>query len=111
MRISSRTRPIHPQYAWALGEILYPEGDGQLLYIKPSLFGDLPVDVAPTPRRSATFPHESTADQFFSESQFESYRRLGDFFADEIGKREDGGVDYASVEEFFAAIRSVRRRV
>jgi hypothetical protein len=23
------------------------------------------------------FPHESTADQWFSESQFESYRRLG----------------------------------
>jgi len=24
-----------------------------------------------------TFPHESTANQFFSESQFESYRALG----------------------------------
>jgi hypothetical protein len=32
----------------------------------------------------AVFPHESTADQFFSESQFESYRRLGHFLAGEI---------------------------
>jgi hypothetical protein len=26
---------------------------------------------------SEQFPHESTVDQFFSESQFESYRMLG----------------------------------
>ncbi|HEV8435710.1 MAG TPA: hypothetical protein VGR95_20030, partial [Thermoanaerobaculia bacterium] len=25
-----------------------------------------------------SFPHETTADQFFSESQFESYRALGE---------------------------------
>ena len=67
LRISSRTRPIHPQYAWALGEILYPEGKGHLLYVKPSLFGDLPVDVHSYAEASATFPHETTADQFFSE--------------------------------------------
>ena len=36
----------------------------------------------------AAFPHESTADQFFSESQFESYRRLGHFLAGEILERE-----------------------
>jgi len=28
-----------------------------------------------TPRPA--FPHETTADQFFSEDQFEAYRRLG----------------------------------
>jgi hypothetical protein len=28
-------------------------------------------------RCSATFPHEPTADQWFSESQFENYRALG----------------------------------
>jgi hypothetical protein len=31
-----------------------------------------------------TFPHETTADQFFSESQFESYRSLGKFITDTI---------------------------
>jgi hypothetical protein len=36
-------------------------------------------DVAVTQYRSVhpTFPHETTADQFFSEDQFESYRKLG----------------------------------
>jgi hypothetical protein len=28
-------------------------------------------------KTNPTFPHESMADQFFSESQFESYRMLG----------------------------------
>jgi hypothetical protein len=30
-----------------------------------------------TSKRGITFPHQTTADQFFDESQFESYRRLG----------------------------------
>ena len=33
------------------------------------------------------FPHESTGDQFFSESQFESYRALGFEIMDDILKR------------------------
>jgi len=28
-------------------------------------------------RQHASFPHQSTVDQFFDESQFESYRALG----------------------------------
>ena len=109
MRISSRARPIHPQFAWALGDIDYGDGhSGKILYIKPSFYDhDLPVDVVSYAKASETFPHESTGDQFFSESQFESYRKLGFTFADEIGKREDGGVDYASVEAFFAAIEAL----
>ena len=39
---------------------------GRLLYIKPSYFGELPVDVRSYAEISKTFPHESTADQFFS---------------------------------------------
>jgi hypothetical protein len=39
--------------------------------------GDEPADVIEYRSRQPKFPHESTADQFFSESQFESYRRLG----------------------------------
>ncbi len=30
-----------------------------------------------TPRHDPTFPHQTTADQFFDETQFESYRTLG----------------------------------
>src|SRR5574337_385665 len=53
--------------------------DGKLLYIKPTLFGKLPADVAnyKTAPGSSRFPHESTADQWFDENQFESYRMLG----------------------------------
>jgi hypothetical protein len=48
-----------------------------LLYLKSSLTGDEPADVTEYHAQHREFPHESTADQFFSESQFESYRRLG----------------------------------
>lgn len=50
---------------------------GWLLYLKSSLTGDEPADVTEYRTQHAEFPHQSTADQFFSESQFESYRRLG----------------------------------
>ena len=62
-----------------------PPRFGRILYIKPSFFGDLPVDVVSYAAGSETFPHESTADQFFSESQFESYRRLCYFFTSPLG--------------------------
>jgi hypothetical protein len=50
---------------------------GWLLYLKASFTGDEPEDVQQYHAGCAAFPHESTADQFFSESQFESYRQLG----------------------------------
>lgn len=37
----------------------------------------VPIDVLTYYQAHSEFPHESTADQFFSESQFESYRMLG----------------------------------
>jgi hypothetical protein len=44
-----------------------------------------------------TFPHESTLNQFFSESQFESYRALGYEIADRAFKSGDGlAVDAAT---------------
>ncbi|MGH7535642.1 MAG: hypothetical protein ACREMG_08650, partial [Gemmatimonadales bacterium] len=39
--------------------------------------GSEPADVVNYAKTCRTFPHETTADQFFSESQFESYRTLG----------------------------------
>ena len=50
---------------------------GTLLYIKTSLTGDEPADVLSYAAEHPAFPHESTSDQFFDESQFESYRALG----------------------------------
>ena len=54
-----------------------PEKIGILLYLKPSMTGIEPADVAYYARTHQDFPHESTADQYFDEAQFESYRRLG----------------------------------
>jgi hypothetical protein len=51
--------------------------DGIIIYIKPACYGDEPRDIYEYFKKSETFPHESTSDQFFSESQFESYRMLG----------------------------------
>ena len=50
---------------------------GRLLYIKAGLNGGEPPDVLQYARTHPTFPHETTANQFFTESQFESYRHLG----------------------------------
>ncbi|HEX8171470.1 MAG TPA: patatin-like phospholipase family protein [Thermoanaerobaculia bacterium] len=59
--------------------------NGELVYIKPVVYADEgPRDVLNYSKNSPDFPHESTADQFFSESQFESYRRLGLFTIDQI---------------------------
>jgi hypothetical protein len=51
--------------------------DGLLIYLKPSISGDEPYDILEYYTRVPEFPHETTADQWFNESQFESYRRLG----------------------------------
>lgn len=61
-----------------VGKITYANGSiGYLLYIKASISDDEDVSVAQYRSSHPTFPHETTADQFFSEDQFESYRRLG----------------------------------
>jgi len=56
-----------------------PSSDGVLIYLKPSVYEGvfLPRDVYNYAQQSPSFPHEPTSDQFFSESQFESYRALG----------------------------------
>ena len=66
----------------AVGRIRYADGSsGTLLYLKPSLTGEEPADIAHYARSHACFPHEPTSDQFFDEAQFESYRRLGEDIA------------------------------
>jgi hypothetical protein len=54
-----------------------PYPDGILLYIKPTIVGRENAGVLNYSRVHPEFPHESTADQWFDESQFESYRILG----------------------------------
>lgn len=66
----------------AVGEIHYETVDvnaptGTIVYFKASLTGDESTDVLEYKKGHLTFPHETTADQWFTESQFESYRELG----------------------------------
>jgi hypothetical protein len=71
--------------ACAVGAVRYSEHEvGTILYIKASRRAGVPSDVVQYAAQHAAFPHEPTADQFFSESQFESYRRLGHYLAGEI---------------------------
>jgi|GEM_PF-1718109 len=70
-----------PESGFTAGEIDYGMGraKGKIIYIKPTLCRGTgePVDVLAYAARNPSFPQQTTADQFFEESQFESYRRLG----------------------------------
>ena len=64
---------------YAIANIIYPgeTTPGKLIYWKSSLTANMPADIMHYRRTHKSFPHETTADQFFDESQFESYRHLG----------------------------------
>ena len=74
---------IEKEYRYAaIGRIDYPESPedpGYLIYLKPGVYGDETADVLDYAVKHKDFPHDTTADQWFDESQFESYRRLGQF--------------------------------
>jgi len=76
---SFRDYPNNATHA-VIGTVTYPEDPehpGHILYIKSSLTGDEPADVLNFRNQHPTFPNETTLNQFFTESEFESYRRLG----------------------------------
>lgn len=79
---------------------------GRLLYIKPTLRGrgehPVPYDVYSYSKTVDSFPHEPTSDQWFSESQFESYRALGFHSLEQI-LRGTGPTDFG---DFFARVAS-----
>jgi hypothetical protein len=70
---------------YAVGEIDYGAGEkGKLYYVKATMSGDENPYVSAYGTREPSFPHESTAEQFFSEEQFEAYRTLGNHMADKM---------------------------
>ncbi len=78
---------------WAMGTIDYGKGeDGHLLYIKSSLTGDEKEYISAYNEIDPTFPDQTTADQFFDETQFECYRSLGEHIA-------EGALDDKRVKE------------
>ena len=48
-----------------------------ILFVKPSVTGDEPLDVLQYRQQHPAFPQEPTVDQYFDEAQWESYRALG----------------------------------
>lgn len=74
-----------------LSRIFYPQGVdqtsqeiGYLLYMKLSLTGNEGEYLRRYKLDEPAFPHHSTADQFFSESQFEAYRSLGEHIGEKM---------------------------
>jgi hypothetical protein len=84
------------------------EVDGTLIYIKPTVYGQEPADVLNYAKANEKFPHETTGDQMYSESQFESYRALG---AHVIQAIADSKKDYAGKVEPFKTPKEFVDRV
>jgi hypothetical protein len=67
------------------GIIHYPnDQNGILFYIKTSMTGKEPEDLLSYRRENPSFPDETTANQFFNEDQFESYRKLGEIVGKQV---------------------------
>lgn len=74
--------------------------DGWLIYIKASLTGLEPADVTQYALTHPSFPNETTVNQFFNESQFESYRHLGSFIVDSIVAKRPEHAQGSGVSDF-----------
>ncbi len=107
-------KPTNDGYSrsyFAVGRIRYDQTDdrdqpGLLVYVKSSLTGQETVDIAAYKREHKSFPHQSTLDQWFTESQFDSYRALGYQIGDAVF-RSCGTLDTQDMplESFFSHLR------
>jgi hypothetical protein len=71
------------------------DADGVLVYIKPMMIGNEPPDVSTYSASHIDFPHQSTGNQWYNESQTESYRMLGLHTIHDVstGWNGSGGLD------------------
>lgn len=66
------------RHAFAFAKIIYEDkSEGTLVYVKLAMIEGMSTDVYSYKGIHPDFPHQSTADQFFDEKQFEAYRELG----------------------------------
>jgi hypothetical protein len=98
----------------AVARILYSAVDGDvqpgtLVYMKASCNGNEPPDVKQYAAANATFPHQSTAEQFFNEAQFESYRRLGLHIIEEICRVTPDSEPRLTLESFLNVVENYTR--
>jgi hypothetical protein len=85
-------------------------GAGVVVYLKASLTGDEPADVLSYRKAHANFPHDSTTNQWFTESQFESYRMLGHHIGQTAfapAGDASGCHDLDGRREFFARLKGI----
>lgn len=110
IRPENRERFSNTHYA--LGTIKYDQKGnyGKLLYVKSSLTRSNRQDVKSFAVEDPAFPHDSTADQFFNETRFESYRALGeDAFSSIVADvTRDGSAAPATVAELFSALENLQ---
>ncbi|EKU84529.1 hypothetical protein [Massilia timonae] len=82
--------------------------DGVLLYVKPAIVGNENADLLNYRKLHPDYPHESIADQWFDEAQFESYRALGDHIVDcalrEAARATVGGHGEQDIEALCAQL-------
>ncbi|WP_208647771.1 patatin-like phospholipase family protein [Cupriavidus lacunae] len=74
----------------ALARIVYGgdrPSEGILIVVKPNLCDGLPVDLVNFKAQNPDFPQQTTADQFFSEAQWESYFLLGQFMGRDLSRQ------------------------
>jgi patatin-like phospholipase len=95
--------------------ILYPTSRrdsqdlvGYLLYVKLSLTGNEGEFIRRYRLDQPIFPHHSTADQLFTETQFEAYRSLGEHVGDKLFIRsivgDIGDSKSVNVEQWFTRL-------
>ncbi|MCW5624337.1 MAG: hypothetical protein KIT73_06450, partial [Burkholderiales bacterium] len=65
-----------------------PARSSLLIVLKPTAVQGLPLDLQHYASAHATFPQQTTGDQFFDEAQWESYRKLGEFVASMVLNRD-----------------------
>jgi hypothetical protein len=81
--------------AYAIGQIIYADGStGHLVYLTTALCKGLRLKLLGYKGANRDFPDQSTADQFFDEEQFEAYRELGYFIAENFIRHDmqNGGM-------------------
>ncbi|WP_333879066.1 hypothetical protein [Methylobacter sp.] len=70
----------------AIARVKYPGSvdPSTLIYIKAVIRGDEPKDIFNYHAMNPDFPQQTTADQFFDEAQWESYRKLGAWIGEQV---------------------------
>jgi hypothetical protein len=92
---------------YPLGELDQEEEIGYLVYLKLSLTGNEGEFIRRYKLDEPAFPHQSTANQFFTEVQFEAYRALGEHVGDKmflraiVGLPDIGQID---IEQWFQGL-------